>query len=132
MLSHSNIAAKFGHKQCIVAGVLLSKLAKLCYSHNLAKREDALILASECLFAPLKLSLPHPQQYVHFALYRMQEYLPTSAFAVREGEIFSDENELSPHALLSALESISEMLIDYEMHERALPLLTIMEYVAAD
>ena len=132
VFKHPNLAAKFGHKQCLVAGVLLSKLAKLSYANNLNKRQDAVLLAAECLFAPLKLTLPHPQHYLHFALYRMREYLPTSAFSCREGELFADPNELSPPVLLAALETISEMLVDYQLYEKALPLLSIMEYVALD
>ena len=55
----------------------------------------------------------------------MKEFLP---------DIFllSDKQALQPVDLLSGLDIISEILIDYEMYERVLPLATLMNYTATD
>ena len=43
---HPNIAADFGAIQCLIGGVVLAKLAKFCYSSNLQKQRECVIMAS--------------------------------------------------------------------------------------
>ena len=55
----------------------------------------------------------------------MLEFLP-------DVDIFDDKEALSPIELLNALESTSDYLIDFENYVKALPLLTLMEYISID
>ena len=70
-----NIGATFGAKQCIIGGVVLAKLAKLCYESNLQRKREAIIMASELFTATYKLVLQHPQHQTEFSSYRMREFM---------------------------------------------------------
>jgi hypothetical protein len=111
--------------QCLIGGSVLAKLAKLCYNTNLHLQRECIIMGSELFAAPFKVSLFHPHEKIDFVDYRMREFLPDIS-------LLSDRNTLQPMDLLNGLEMMSEMLIDYEMYERVLPLATLMNYVATD
>lgn len=120
-----NIAATYGPMQCLIGGCVLAKLAKLCYNTNLHMQRECIIMGSEMFAAPFKISLFHPHEKIEFIEYRMKEFLP-------EITLLMDRQVLQPMDLLNGLEMMSEMLIDYEMYERVLPLATLMNYVATD
>ena len=69
--------------------------------------------------------MPHPQELINFKNYRMKEFLPNI-------EVIEDEEAIKIIELLWALEVTSEIMIDYEMYERSLPLLTLMDYICTD
>ena len=46
--------------------------------------------------------------------------------------VFEDEESIKIIELITALEIISEILIDYELYERTLPLLWLMDYISTD
>lgn len=81
-------------------------------------------MAAELFAAPFKLSAPHPQQIQEFSLYKMKEILTGENF-------FADEHVLNATKLVYALESICVSLMDNDLYEKTLPLLTLMEYVAS-
>jgi hypothetical protein len=57
----------FGSSQCLIGGVVLTKLAKLCYEGRDQHRfNECMLMASELFAAPGKLSLPHPQSAIEF------------------------------------------------------------------
>ena len=56
-----SLADSFGSKQVLVGGIVLTKLAKLCYEgKDLHKYTECILMASELFAAPAKLTLPHP------------------------------------------------------------------------
>jgi hypothetical protein len=67
----------------------------------------------------------HPSRSKDFKDYRMREF-------VFDKEVFEDRQELDPGEVLLSLEFISEVLIDYKNYVEALPLLTLMNYIATD
>ena len=67
----------------------------------------------------------HPQDKIYYYEYIMKEFLPDIG-------LFADKYALQPVDLLNRLDIISEMLIDYEMYERVLPLATLMNYASTD
>ena len=120
-----NLAATYGPLQCLIGGCVLAKLAKLCYNTNLHLQRECINMGSELFAAPFKVSLFHPHEKIDFIEYRMREFLP-------EINLLIDKQVMQPMDLLNGLEMMSEMLIDYEMYERVLPLATLMNYVATD
>ena len=57
----AQLADAFGSRQCLIGGVVLSKLAKLCYEgRDMHRFNECLLMASELFAAPSRLSLPHP------------------------------------------------------------------------
>ena len=51
----------FGSKQVVIGGVVLVKLAKLCYEgKDLHKYTECIFMAKDLFSAPAKLRIPHP------------------------------------------------------------------------
>ena len=120
-----NLAATYGSIQCVIGGVVLAKLAKLIYNNDIHLQRECVLMGSELFHAPFKVSMFHPHNKIDFADYRMKEFLPDS-------DLIGDKQVLLPSDLLSGLEIMCEMLLDYGLYERILPCTTIMNYVATD
>ena len=73
-----NLVAKFGLKPCLTSLILLSKLHKFSYGYDLQRLGQAVDMSLYICFEPFKLSMPHPQQFNLFALYKCTELLPVS------------------------------------------------------
>ena len=72
----ATLADTFGSRQCLIGGVVLSKLARLCYEgRDLHRFNECMLMASELFAAPARLSLPHPQPPIEFSGYRIREFL---------------------------------------------------------
>jgi hypothetical protein len=82
-------------------------------------------MGSELFAAPFKVSMFHPNSDIQHLEYRMKEFLPNIA-------LMTDRQVMQPIDLLSGLDMMSEMLIDYELYEKVLPCATLMNYVASD
>lgn len=55
------LADSFGSRQVLIGGIVLTKLAKLCYEgKDLQKFSECTLMAAELFAAPAKLRLPHP------------------------------------------------------------------------
>ena len=73
---NAQLADAFGSKQCLIGGVVLTKLMKLCYEgRDLFRHNECLLMAAELFAAPAKLGFPHPQIPIEYAQYRMREFL---------------------------------------------------------
>jgi len=56
-----NLADSFGSRQVLIGGIVLTKLAKLCYEgKDVHKFMETTLMAAELFAAPAKLSFPHP------------------------------------------------------------------------
>jgi hypothetical protein len=63
----ATLADTFGSRQCLIGGVVLTKLAKLCYEgRDLHRYNECMLMAAELFAAPGKLSLPHPQTAIEY------------------------------------------------------------------
>jgi hypothetical protein len=82
-------------------------------------------MGSELFAAPFKVSMFHPNSDIQHLEYRMKEFLPNIS-------LMTDRQVMQPIDLLSGLDMMSEMLIDYELYEKVLPCATLMNYVASD
>ena len=92
------LADTFGSKQCLIGGVVLTKLAKLCYEgRDLHRFNECLLMASELFAAPGKLNFPHPQTAIEFNQYRIREFLSE--------QLFMDKYVVTPSELLHTLGS---------------------------
>ena len=61
MKENPQLADSFGSKQVIIGGVVLVKLAKLCYDgKDLHKYTECIFMAKDLFSAPPKLRIPHP------------------------------------------------------------------------
>ena len=76
-------------------------------------------MGSELLATPFRVIMFHPQDKIDYCEYRMKEFLSDIG-------LLADKQALQPVDLLNGLDIISEMLIDYEMYERVLPLAIFM------
>ena len=71
-----SLADAFGSRQVLIGGIVLSKLAKLCYEgKDMHKFTECTIMAAELLAAPAKLTLPHPQTPIEYSSYAFAELL---------------------------------------------------------
>jgi len=121
-----NLAQKYGLKEVLLGGIVLWKLASVCYETNqLEKHKKCLLLGRLLLSAPFRLSLPHPQNLIDFATYRMQNLTP----GVNLYEL-SEDIKLSE--LVLALQDLGTNLVNAEFYSDSLPLFTFMEYLSAD
>lgn len=60
--SNPQLADSFGSKQVMIGGVVLIKLAKLCYEGNdMSRFVDCVLMATRMFGAPSKLSMPNAQ-----------------------------------------------------------------------
>ena len=83
-----NLVAKFGMKPCLNSLILLAKyslylfhrLHKLAYGNDLSKLSQVVEMGLCVSFEPFKLTIPHPQQYNLFALYKCTELFPVYCF----------------------------------------------------
>lgn len=120
------LADAFGSKQVLVGGVVLAKLAKLCYEgKDLTKFLDCIIMAKGLLAAPTQLSLPHPQVDVMWYNHTPRAFLSQLVIS-----IFYDKQLLQPNEVLHAMQVVTQTLIDMEKSRLAFPVVSIMEYIA--
>lgn len=121
----SSLADAFGSRQVLIGGIVLTKLAKLCYEGNdLHRHSECVLMASELFAAPAKLSMPHPQVASEYASYSFSEFMGSG--------LFTDQNVLQPSELLHTLAVSTQALIDQSLFHKALPLAALMEYLAKD
>ena len=85
---------------------------------------ECLLMSAELFAAPSKLSFPHPQTSVEFSQYRIREFL--------NEHLFVDKYILTPSELLHTLGSAAQSLVDADLHDKALPLASLMEYISTD
>jgi CTP synthase (UTP-ammonia lyase) len=87
--ANPNLADSFGSRNVLIGGVVLTKLAKLCYEgKDLHKFMETSQMAAELFAAPAKLSLPHPQVWIEFANYNFGEFL--DSLLPGESSLFTD------------------------------------------
>lgn len=123
--ANSSLADAFGSQQVLIGGIVLTKLAKLCYEGtDLFKHSECILMAAELFAAPAKLSMPHPQVASEYATYSFQEFMSRG--------LFTDQYVLQPSELLHTLAVSSQALIDQGLFHKALPLAALMEYIASD
>jgi hypothetical protein len=82
-------------------------------------------MAAELAFSVFKISLPHPQILIKYGEYRLKELL-------KNEDIFENKEVLDPIESLLGFENIAWMLIDYNYHLKALPMLTLMDYISTE
>ena len=88
-----SLADSFGSKQVLVGGIVLTKLAKLCYEgKDLHKFTECILMASELFASPAKLTLPHPQVAIEYASYSFRELL--DGRCAGEISVFNDKQIL--------------------------------------
>jgi len=94
------LADAFGSKQVMIGGVVLIKLAKLCYEgKDLTKFTDCILMAKGMFTAPTKLSMPSPQNDVMWSDYNIRDFFA----ATGEGSLFADKQILQPSEVLHAM-----------------------------
>ena len=65
----------------LIGGIVLTKLAKLCYEGtDLNKHSECILMAAELFAAPSKLSLPHPQVATEHSTYTFREFMGRGLF----------------------------------------------------
>jgi len=104
---------------------VLTKLAKLSYEgRDQFKYSECILMAADLFAAPAKLSFPHPQIPIEYCTYKFREFLGE--------DLFSDKYVLTASDLIYTLSVAAQSLIDSDLFEKALPLLSLMEYLASD
>ena len=124
-----SLADAFGSKQVLVGGIVLTKLAKLCYEgKDLHKFTECILMAAELFAAPAKLTLPHAQTAIEYSSYSFRELL--DGRCAGESSFFQDKQILQPSEILHTIQTVAQSLIDMEVFPQVLPLCAFMEYVA--
>ena len=122
---NASLADAFGSKQVLIGGIVLTKLAKLCYEgQDLHKHSECIIMAAELFAAPAKLSLPHPQVASEYASYTFREFMGNG--------LFDDQYVLQPSELIHTLSTSCQALLDFGLFHQALPLAALMEYISGE
>ena len=99
---NSSLADAFGSKQVLVGGVVLSKLAKLCYEgKDMHKYTECILMASELFAAPAKLTLPHAQTSIEYSNYSFREFL--DGRIAGDQSVFEDKQVLQPSEVLHSV-----------------------------
>jgi hypothetical protein len=94
--ANPSLADSFGSKQVIIGGIVLNKLAKLCYEGNdLHRFSECTLMAAELFAAPGKLSMPHPMVAAEYRSYTFREFLGR--------DLFKDQYVLQPSETIHAL-----------------------------
>jgi hypothetical protein len=83
-----------------------------------------MLMAADLFAAPGRLSMPHPQPATEFSSYRIREFL--------DQQLFVDRYVITPSELLHTLGYTVQQLMDSDLHDKAIPLASLMEYVAFD
>jgi hypothetical protein len=123
--ANPSLADAFGSQQVLIGGIVLTKLAKLCYEGtDLHKHSECLLMAAELFAAPSRLSLPHPQVATEHATYTFREFMGR--------DLFTDKHVLQPSELLHTIGVSTQQLIDQGLFDKALPLAALMEFIAGD
>ena len=120
-----NLAHQYGIQQCLIACELLYKLSNFCFFGNLQMQYESIYMASEICFSVFKCTLPHAHIPLLFGMSTIKEIIV-------EDNIFTDKWVIDPANLAVACDKIAWMLIDYEFYVRALPFLTLLEYVSTE
>ena len=121
----ATLADTFGSRQCLIGGIVLTKLAKLCYEgRDLHRYNECILMSSELFAAPGKLSFPHPQNAIEYSAYRVREFL--------DEQLFVDKYVVTPSELVHTIGYTCQQLVDSEMYEKAMPMASVMEYIASE
>lgn len=120
---YKNLGFDIGVQQCLIGAVLLYKLAHLVYYKNQHLHSEAILMASELVFAIFKINLPHTLIAVSYGDYRVKEIFNSE-------KVFEDKYALDPTEAMLALDYITMNLIDMNKHVNALPCAALIEYLA--
>ena len=82
-------------------------------------------MASIMVFSVFRVSITHPYILTKYGEYTLKQL-------VSDQNIFEDQFALSQSELMLSCKNISLILIDYGESIRALPLLTLMDYIATE
>mmetsp|Transcript_13382 Transcript_13382/g.20925 ORF Transcript_13382/g.20925 Transcript_13382/m.20925 type:complete len:95 (+) Transcript_13382:832-1116(+) len=88
------------------------------------KYSECILMASDLLISPAQLSLPHPQVASEYASYNFREFMGR--------DLFTDSYILQPSELVHSLSVASQALIDITSFQKALPLTSLMEFLAQE
>jgi hypothetical protein len=100
------LADSFGSRQVLIGGIVLTKLAKLCYEgKDMHKFSECIIMAADLFAAPAKLRLPHPQTAIQYAEYTFKEFF--NGTGAGETPVFMDKQILQPNELLHTLNVVA-------------------------
>jgi hypothetical protein len=124
-LDGGGVLRSLGLWPCILAGIVLSKIAKHTKFHEVHQRTEACLMAARCLGATFDCSLPHPTRGCDLASYRAVDLWP-------QVDLFADPLRCQAAALLEAFRFVSETLIRTDNARHALPLLVAYEYLARE
>ncbi|CAI2384889.1 unnamed protein product [Moneuplotes crassus] len=128
------LAEKIGIQQCLLLGIISSKLSRICYSNKILNEGETYIgngidiytsISTKCFIACFSLSLPHPQKLIDYRNYRMTEF-------IKKIEIIEDNQAFTYNELIFALEITCDVLIDHDAYTQVLPLLCLMEHISVD
>lgn len=127
--ANGQLADKFGSRNVLIGGVVLTKLAKLCYEgKDMHKFMECSLMAADLFAAPAKLTLPHPQICVEYGQYNFGEFL--DGMLPGETPLFNDLQVIQPSELLHTLYVSLNTLFDLENYHQVLPIATLMEHIA--
>jgi hypothetical protein len=88
--ANGQLADKFGSRNVLIGGIVLSKLAKLCYEgKDMHKFMETSLMAADLFAAPAKLTLPHPQVCIEYGNYNFGEFL--DGMLPNESPLFNDK-----------------------------------------
>lgn len=123
------LADKFGSRNVLIGGIVLTKLAKLCYEgKDMHKFAECSLMAADLFAAPAKLTLPHPQICNEYGQYNFGEFL--DGMLPHETPLFNDMQVIQPSELLHTLYVNLTTMHDLENYHQVLPLASLMEFVA--
>lgn len=114
----------------MIGGVVLIKLAKLCYEgKDMTKFIDCILMSKGLFTAPCLLGLPTPKIDVRWNNQTLRD-LKVGGGAVPVASLFADKQILQPSEMLHSLQVLTQTLIDMDKSRLAFPVVSIMEYVA--
>ncbi|KAJ3158919.1 hypothetical protein HDU86_002088 [Geranomyces michiganensis] len=115
-----------GIRNLILAGTAATRMAQTRYAQiNLDKKQSLTSLASKAFSILLRGTLPHPANPAELAQY-------TPPYVLPELHLFSDQTRCNPWQLFDVLSFLASELLATQRASEALPLVTLMEYLAVN
>ncbi|KAJ3180267.1 hypothetical protein HDU87_002146 [Geranomyces variabilis] len=115
-----------GIRNLVLAGTAATRMAQARYGQiNLDKKHSLTSLAAKTFTILLRATLPHPANPAELA-----QYVPP--YVLPELHLFSDQNRCNPWNLFDVLLFLTNELLATQRPAEALPLASLMEYLAVN
>ncbi|XP_069620558.1 cilia- and flagella-associated protein 54 isoform X5 [Ranitomeya imitator] len=115
---------------CLLAAVIAAKMSRYILTSDVRKRTDCCLLSALLFKSLFRVSLPHPDEDLDYALYEIGEGCEVSEL-IPGIDLFSDRHRADVITVVSSLGFLISELHSVAQNLMVLPLLTLYQYVVS-